>query len=110
MMTQGISFKEKQLQFKRVRDAFDEKEKTVKQYFTDAGLPYKGFSLFIRAFKVERTVEAWVKTSGNTYKLLATFPFCTTSGQLGPKRKEGDRTTLSVDFANQGFRFHTRMK
>ena len=90
MMTQGISFKEKQLQFSRVRDAFTEKEKKVKQYFTDAGLPYKGFSLFIRAFKVERTVEAWIKTSDNTYKLLTTFPFCATSGDLGPKRKEGD--------------------
>lgn len=90
MMTQGISFKEKQLQFRRVSDAFNEKEKTIKQYFADAGLPYKGFSLFIRAFKVERTVEAWIKTSDNMYQLLATFPFCATSGQLGPKRKEGD--------------------
>ena len=26
------------------------------------------------------------------------------------KLKKGNRTTLSVDFANQGFRFHTRMK
>ena len=67
MMTQGISFKEKQMEFGRVKDAFNEKEKTVKQYFTDADIPYKGFSLFIRAFKVERTVEAWVKISDNKY-------------------------------------------
>lgn len=90
MMAQGISFKEKQLQFARVKDAFNEKEKTVKQYFTHAGLPYKGFSLFIRALKQERIVEAWVKTSGDKYELLVTFPFCETSGELGPKRREGD--------------------
>lgn len=90
MIAQGISFKEKQLQHDRVKNAYDEKEKIVKQYFTDANLPYKGFSLFIRAFKVERKVEAWVKTADNSYKLLTTFPFCTTSGKLGPKRKEGD--------------------
>lgn len=90
MMTQGISFKEKQLQHNRVKAAYEEKEEIVKQYFTDAGLPYKGFSLFIRALKTEKTVEAWVKTPGNNFKLLKTFPFCTTSGTLGPKRKEGD--------------------
>lgn len=90
MMAQGISFKEKQLQFPRVKEAFDEKEKTIKQYFSKANLPYQGFSLFIRAFKKERIVEAWVKTSGDKFDLLVTFPFCETSGGLGPKRKEGD--------------------
>jgi murein L,D-transpeptidase YafK len=90
MITQGLSFKEKQLQHSRVKAAYEDKEKVVKQYFTDAALPYKGFSLFIRAFKAEKIVEAWVKCSDEKYQLLKTFPFCTTSGQLGPKRKEGD--------------------
>jgi murein L,D-transpeptidase YafK len=90
MITQGISFKEKQLQHSRVKAAYEEKEKNIKQYFTDAGLPYKGFSLFIRALKTEKMVEAWVKTSGNNYQLLKTFQFCATSGTPGPKRKEGD--------------------
>lgn len=91
MMVQELSFKEKQLQHSRVKIAYEEKEKIVQHYFTNAALPYKGFSLFIRAFKKERTVEAWVKTSGSlTYTLLKTFPFCASSGELGPKRTEGD--------------------
>jgi murein L,D-transpeptidase YafK len=91
MMVQELSFKEKQLQHSRVKLAYEDKEKIVQQYFTNAALPYKGFSLFIRAFKKERILEAWIKTSGSsTYALLTSFPFCTSSGELGPKRKEGD--------------------
>jgi murein L,D-transpeptidase YafK len=91
VMTQELSFKEKQLQHSRVKLAYEEKEKTIKQYFSDATLPFAGYSLFIRAFKSERIVEVWVKSGrSSTYVLLKTFPFCASSGELGPKRKEGD--------------------
>ncbi len=90
MITQGISFREKQLQHTRVKAAYEEKEKTVQDYFKAAGISYKGFSLFIRAFKSERVVEAWVKADQDKYQRLVTFAFCTSSGNLGPKRKEGD--------------------
>jgi murein L,D-transpeptidase YafK len=90
MTAQGISFKEKQLQHSRVKGAYEEKEKIVQDYFSKRNIPYSGFSLFIRAFKSEQVVEVWVKTDGKEYKHLVTYPFCTTSGVLGPKRKEGD--------------------
>jgi murein L,D-transpeptidase YafK len=90
MMVQVNSFKEKQLLNSRVKNAYEEKEKIVRQYFADAGLSHQGFSLFIRAFKKEMIVEAWVKTAEQKYVLLKVYPFCTTSGTLGPKRKEGD--------------------
>lgn len=91
MLTQGLSFKEQQLRHARVEIAYEEKEKIVQHYFNNAKLNYKGFSLFIRAFKSERTVEAWVNSAdASTYTLLTTFPFCASSGTLGPKRKEGD--------------------
>jgi murein L,D-transpeptidase YafK len=91
MIVQELSFKEKQLQHSRVKLAYEEKEKTVQRYFENSKLPYKGFSLFIRAFKAERIVEAWVKAADeSSYTLLTSFPFCATSGELGPKRKEGD--------------------
>lgn len=48
--------------------------------------------LFMRAFKAERLLEVWVKPVGNTHwEILKNYPFCKTSGQLGPKRREGDR-------------------
>ena len=60
MMLQVISFKEKQLQNVRVKDAYDQKEKIIKQYFADSGTSYPNFSLFIRAFKKEEILEQLV--------------------------------------------------
>lgn len=90
MIVQANSFKEKQLAHARVKEAYEAKEKNIKQFFGDAGVPYQSFSLLIRAFKKEQVLEAWVKTADQNYVLLKTYAFCTTSGTLGPKRKEGD--------------------
>lgn len=88
---QDSTFRGDQLRNARVKAAYDDKEEVVKSYFKKHGLNYNGFSLFIRAFKKEMTLEAWVKERGkNTFKLLTTYDFCTTSGSSGPKRKEGD--------------------
>ncbi|HEY5749962.1 MAG TPA: L,D-transpeptidase family protein [Chryseolinea sp.] len=86
-----VPFKESQLQFPRVRTAYDEKERVVKQYFADRKISFTGFQLFFRVFKRERTVEVWVREKGKaTFILLHSYPFCASSGTLGPKRKEGD--------------------
>jgi len=85
------SFKQKQLKFIRVKDAYSEKENTVKNYFLNKNLNYQGFHIFIRAFKKERTLEVWVRQSGKTtYDLLKAYDFCAVSGIPGPKRREGD--------------------
>jgi murein L,D-transpeptidase YafK len=47
--------------------------------------------ILIRAFKKESEMEVWKRGSDGRYALLKTFPICRWSGQLGPKRKEGDR-------------------
>jgi len=84
-------FKEKQLEYGRVRNAYAEKEATAKSYFDLNGVPYSDFEIFLRAFKKERTLEVWVRTRGaGTFKQLTSYSFCTSSGTLGPKRREGD--------------------
>jgi murein L,D-transpeptidase YafK len=45
----------------------------------------------IRAFKKEGELELWKADSQGEYKLLKTYPICRWSGQLGPKKNEGDR-------------------
>ena len=91
ILFQGVSFKEAQYQFHRVKASYDEKENTVKEYFVSKKLEYKGFELFLRAFKEEKELEVWIKEpEGERFALLHTYPFCTSSGTLGPKRKEGD--------------------
>lgn len=85
------SFKGTQLGNPRVKTAYSEKDAIVKEYFASKKLNYDGFHLFIRAFKKEQKLEVWVREAGkDEYSLLHTYDFCTVSGTLGPKRKEGD--------------------
>lgn len=50
-----------------------------------------GDPVFIRVFKYENTVEAWVKIpESEQYALFKSYPICNFSGSLGPKIKEGD--------------------
>src|SRR5215213_4585040 len=62
---------------------------------TMAVMSQKGMSkndpIVIRSYKKESEMEVWKRGSDGRYALLKTFPICRWSGQLGPKRKEGDR-------------------
>jgi murein L,D-transpeptidase YafK len=90
-MFQEKGFKETQLVHSRVADAYADKEKIVNRYFTDNHIRQSGFSLFLRGFKEDAKLEAWDKEKGkDQYVLLTTYDICATSGQPGPKRKEGD--------------------
>lgn len=91
LMLQQSHFKELQLQNSRVKAAYDEKENTVKEYFTRQKLSHEDFELFIRGFKKEELLEIWVREKNDPiFTLLTTYKFCSISGHLGPKRKEGD--------------------
>ena len=48
--------------------------------------------VLFRAYKKESEIEVW-KKGPSGYVYLKTFPICRWSGQLGPKRKSGDRQT-----------------
>jgi murein L,D-transpeptidase YafK len=88
---QAATFKSDQLKQSRVKTAYDQKEDAVKEYFKTKNLVYSGFHLFLRAFKKEEKLEVWVKEKNkDTYSLLHVYDFCTSSGTLGPKRREGD--------------------
>lgn len=85
------SFKDVQQKHNRVKTAYEEKETVVKKLFETKKISYDGFQLFLRAFKKEETLEVWVKEKGkDEFVFLRAYEFCTTSGTLGPKRKEGD--------------------
>ena len=47
--------------------------------------------MMIRAFKKESVFEIWKMTDKGQYALLKSYPMCRWSGQLGPKKREGDR-------------------
>ncbi len=47
--------------------------------------------ILARIFKEEAELEIWKKNRDGEYALLKSFPICRWSGDLGPKKKEGDR-------------------
>jgi murein L,D-transpeptidase YafK len=47
--------------------------------------------VLIRAYKQEAELEIWKQKSDGKYALLKVYPMCRWSGQLGPKKTEGDR-------------------
>lgn len=47
--------------------------------------------ILVRSYKKESELEVWKKGPDGRYALLKTYAICRWSGQLGPKKKEGDR-------------------
>ncbi len=47
--------------------------------------------IMLRAYKKESELEVWKQGADGRYALLKTYPMCRWSGQLGPKKREGDR-------------------
>jgi murein L,D-transpeptidase YafK len=47
------------MQQDRVKNAYEEKEQSLKQAFQDKGLDWH-FNLYIRVFKAEKELEIWI--------------------------------------------------
>lgn len=47
--------------------------------------------ILLRAYKQESELEVWKMNASGEYVHLKTYPMCRWSGQLGPKKVEGDR-------------------
>jgi murein L,D-transpeptidase YafK len=84
-------FKDQQMRFPRVRAAYKAKETWLRQKLSQCQVTAAGIEIYLRAFKLDRQLEVWVKGKSQTkYVLLTTYPFCASSGVLGPKRRQGD--------------------
>ena len=85
------SFKDAQLNYQTVFQAFADKGEGVYGQLAAEGIDRNSFDLFIRAFKFEEDLEVWAKNKNESeYSLITTYKFCENVGDLGPKRKEGD--------------------
>jgi L,D-transpeptidase catalytic domain len=75
----------------RVATARRDKLASVKALFSDAGVSFPPAELALRAYKHEREVEVWASSQrGAPLELVTRYGICAASGQLGPKRQEGD--------------------
>jgi murein L,D-transpeptidase YafK len=88
---QSDSFKENQLKYSRVRQAYKDKESSMLTLLKGNQIDRDELKIYLRAFKNEKQIELWGKNSSDTkYSLIKTYEICRTSGRLGPKRKQGD--------------------
>lgn len=77
---------------------------------------WPGAPTFIRIFKEEHILEAWLQNPDTgRYELFKTYPICNFSGDLGPKLKEGDRQApegfyaVSEDWLWPSSKYHLAM-
>lgn len=85
------SFKTEQKKFKRVKAAFTDKEAILKELFIEKKQDYSNFSMILIGIKQTKELKVYIKSkSEKKYSLLKKYDFCTLSGELGPKRIEGD--------------------
>lgn len=85
------SFKQNQLKFERVKEAFDTKWPDLETLIKSKGFDTEKFRIFIRIFKEEQKTEIWIsKSTKSKFELLKTYDIARSSGIIGPKRAEGD--------------------
>lgn len=85
------TFRQEQKKIARVKTAYDLKWAGSKKKLDEMDVDTSNFQIFIRGFKQEKELELWVKSAKNTtYQLYTTYPICASSGDLGPKRCQGD--------------------
>ena len=85
------SFKTLQLKNERVKKAYSEKEEGIKNILQKNQILMPNLEIFICVFKKQQIIELWGKNKKDKeYIFLKEYPFCSFSGKLGPKRKQGD--------------------
>lgn len=74
-----------------MKAACEEKDSLLRESFRAKGIPYPPQQVFLRAFKKDAQFEVWVHDSiKNKFVLAKEYRICAPSGDLGPKRQEGD--------------------
>jgi len=86
------SFKNTQIKYTRVQTAYAEKENTLRVLYKEKKVDFCTQQIFLRIFKEEQELELWARSCSNEkFKLIKTYTVVSSSGRLGPKRKQGDR-------------------
>jgi murein L,D-transpeptidase YafK len=98
----------------RVAAARQNRARSLSTLFASVGVQYPPAELYLRAFKQERELEVWAGARGQPLTKVKTYAFCAASGELGPKRQEGDLQVpegfYTVDLFNPRSAFHLSMR
>ncbi|HEY1039721.1 MAG TPA: L,D-transpeptidase family protein [Bacteroidia bacterium] len=100
---------------KRVKGAYTEKWDGLKKKLEAQNINTSNYEILIQAFKQEKKLVIWAKSKSDaTYKHLMDYDICETSGELGPKRQEGDGQVpegfYSIDLFNPTSNYYLSMR
>lgn len=112
---QTLSFKEQQLKNKRVKTAYAQKWAALKSELALKKIDAENPDVFIRVFKHEQELELWAKNvSQEKYTFIKKIKICASSGDLGPKRREGDLQVpegiYDIPFFNPSSNYYLALK
>lgn len=98
----------------RIAAAESAKLEAVKGLFAAAGAAFPPQALLLRGFKAERRLEVWAASSEKgPFVHVTTYEVCAASGDLGPKRYEGDGQVpegfYTLDWYDPISKFHMGM-
>jgi murein L,D-transpeptidase YafK len=83
-----------QMGYGRVRTAFNERIDGILRQLDSNNIRINEMEILLQTFKAEQEIELWAKNkSDSVYKYIKSYPFCSVSGELGPKRRQGDKQT-----------------
>jgi murein L,D-transpeptidase YafK len=63
---------------------------SIREAYHAMNVEYPG-EIFLRWFKREAVLELWARNPGRRFRLIRSYPILASSGEPGPKRREGDR-------------------
>jgi murein L,D-transpeptidase YafK len=90
-LTFRSDFLTEQKKYEKVRTAFREKEMIIGQRLSENKLEKDNLNILIAVYKDSDELEIYAKKkTESNYRILSSIEVCARSGQLGPKRKQGD--------------------
>ena len=87
------SFLKNQLQFKRVKDAYDIHKVSISKKLTALNVDGSNFQILFIAYKANKKLEVYVGSPNKEMSLYETYNVCAQSGDIGPKNQSGDNQT-----------------
>lgn len=89
--TVQTDFLSEQKKYERVRTALKEKQDFLEKKLKENKVSFDNLNLIFIAYKDNDLLEVYAKTKQEIiYKKILSYEVCSRSGQLGPKRKQGD--------------------
>ncbi len=104
---------DEQLRYQRVREAKADYHDNLRYLFDAKDVAFPPKEIYVRAFKFDKELELWAK-DGDTFTHIKTYDICRVSGELGPKRQQGDlqipEGVYNLEHFNPTSSYHLSMK